>query len=135
NGLTSLFTHSEIGHQSMAPNGALRPGKVVIFGFCANMVGKVVGWIDGVLSIWLVISACATCCSATAGSHMVRRICGIGASLASAAHQVGRRSNTFCSSEAAVTFHGPVVTGQPLARSKCLKVVQSCPSKMCFGTM
>ena len=42
---------------------------------------------------------------------------------------------TFCSGDEKTTFHGPVVTGKPLAMSKCLKVVQSWPSKMCFGTM
>src|SRR5438067_8411677 len=47
----------------------------------------------------------------------------------------GRRSSTFCCGEASTTCHGPVVTGHFLARSKCLNVVQSCPSKRCFGTI
>ena len=107
----------------------------MIFGFCLITVGNVAGWMAPPKSTWLVISACADCCSATYGSQMLRRICGIGASFASAAHHESRRSNTFCCSDDSATFHGPVVTGQPLPRSKCLKVVQSCPWKMCFGTM
>ena len=66
---------------------------------------------------------------------MMRSTFGIGARPALAAHQSSRRSMTFCWGEEKATFHGPVVTGQPLATSKCLKVVQSWPSKMCFGTM
>ena len=41
----------------------------------------------------------------------------------------------FCSGEEKTSRQGPVVTGKPLAMSKALKVVQSWPSKMCFGTM
>ena len=66
---------------------------------------------------------------------MLRSTFGIGARPALAAHHSSRRSMTFCWGEEKATIHGPVVTGQPLATSKCLNVVQSCPWKMCFGTM
>ncbi len=77
----------------------------------------------------------AFCCSVALGSQMLRSTFGIGARPALAAHHSSRRSITFCWGEEKTTFQGPVVIGQPLATSKCLKVVQSWPWKTCFGTM
>ena len=107
----------------------------MIFGLPRNTVGNVAGCMPVPASSWLVISACAVACSPANGSQIVRSIAGSGARPAFTAHHSGRRSNTFCCSEASTTFHGPVLTGQPLAMSKCLNVVQSWPAKMCFGTM
>ena len=107
----------------------------MIFGFWVNIVGKVAGCMPAPASSWLVISACALCCSPALGSQMLRSTAGSGASLRSAAHHVARRSNTFCCGDASTTCQGPVLTGHFFPRSKFLKVVQSCPSKMCFGTM
>ncbi len=39
---------------------------------------------------------------------------------------------TFCSGEAATTFHGPVVSGQPFSRSKYSKLLQSFSVKQCL---
>ena len=86
-------------------------------------------------SSWFVMIACAFCCSPALGSQILRSTAGNSANLLSAAHHEARRSNTFCCGEASATCHGPVVSGHLLAASKCLKVVQSCPSKTCFGTM
>src|SRR5438876_4327025 len=52
------------------------------------------------------------------------------------AHQSARRSMIFWSGEENTTFHGPVVTGQSLDRSKAVNVDQSVDwLKMCCGTM
>src|SRR5215469_804591 len=107
----------------------------MIFEFWRNTVGKVAGCMPVPASSWLVIKACAACCSPANGNQILRSTEGSGARLRLAAHQLGRRSNTFCCGEASATCQGPVVIGHCLARSKCLNVVQSCPSKMCFGTM
>src|SRR5258708_22375610 len=70
------------------------------------------------------------------GCMTIRSIFGrASASPAFTAHQLPRRSTIFCVGDENTTFHGPVVTGQPFARSKCLNVVQSLPLKMCFGTI
>jgi hypothetical protein len=65
---------------------------------------------------------------------MIRSIFGIVYRPVDAAHHLSRRSWIFWSGDAATSFHGPVVTGRSLAMSNALNVVQSCPSKMCFGT-
>ena len=95
----------------------------------------VLGCMDIAVSTWFVMRACASVCSPADGSQTLRSTRGIGARPAFAAHQSSRRSSTFCWGEAKTTFQGPVVTGQPLAGSKCLNVVQSWPWKMCLGTM
>src|SRR5262249_31409962 len=51
------------------------------------------------------------CCSPAKGKETLRSTAGSGASLRSAAHQVARRSKTFCCGEASTTCQGPVVTG------------------------
>ena len=97
----------------------------MIFGFWRKIVWKVAGCRDPEKSSWFEMRSCAFCCSVALGSQMLRSTFGIGASPALAAHQSLRRSITFCWGEEKATCHGPVVTGQPLATSKCLKVVQS----------
>src|SRR6516165_3782861 len=104
-------------------------------GFWRNTVGKVAGGIALPASIWFLINACAVCCSPAKGSLILRSTAASVVILCSGDHQDGRRSNTFCCGEASATCHGPVVTGHFFVKSKCLKLVQSCPSKMCFGTM
>ncbi len=107
----------------------------MIFGFWRKTVANVAGWRDPETSSWFEIRSWAFCCSVAFGSQMLRSTLGIGASPAFAAHHSSRRSITFCCGDEKATCHGPVVIGKPLATSKCLNVVQSCPWKTCFGTM
>ena len=85
----------------------------------------------------LVISPWTSCCSPGPGSQISRSTFGsCPKSLTTPVpHQSSRRSKIICVGAADTTCQGLVVTGQPFARSKCVKVVQSWPSKMCFGTM
>ena len=88
----------------------------------SSSAGMLAGNRSWVVSTSLLIRTWTFLASSIRGRTTTRLILGSGRNPVLAPHQSSLRSKIFWSAVAETSFHGPVVTGQPFARSRLVNV-------------